>query len=273
MTTREKPTDETLMAYADGELEPARSAEVEAAMAENPEIARRVEQHKALRKKLGAAFDPVLNETVPDALVTAIRSAPAKPRDQAAREATVTDLRRVRAARAAEAKGASTARETSAPRRHWTWLEWGAMAASIAAGAVIAHLAMKSPIERRIDTDDGQLVAQADLEQALSNQLAGDQSANAPVQIGVTFKTKAGDHCRTFIVKERSPLGGLACRQGDEWRVQVLAATTATAGPDGSYKPAGADMPAAVITAVEQQIEGEPFDTSAEAAARGKDWK
>jgi hypothetical protein len=261
------------MAYADGELEPARSAEVEAAMAADPEIARRVEQHKSLRKKFEAAFDPVLNETVPEPLVSAIRSAPAKPRDRSAREATVTDLRRVRAARAAESRGAAAARGPSVPRRPWTWVEWGAMAASIVVGAVIAHLTLKSPAGGPIDTRGGQLVAQADLEQALDNQLAGDQSANAPVQIGVTFRTKTGDHCRTFMVKGPNPLGGLACREVDEWRVQVLAAATATAGSDGGYKQAGADMPAAVITAMEQQIAGEPFDASAEVAARGRGWK
>ncbi len=273
MTTSEKPTDETLMAYADGELEPVRSAAVEAAMAADPEIARRVERHKALRKKLGAAFDPVLNETVPDALISAIRSSPVKPRDQSAREATVTDLRRVRAAKAAEAKEAAAARRPSEPRRPWTWLEWGSMAASIVVGAIIAILATKSPTAGRISTEDGKLVARADLEQALSNQLAGDQAASAPVQIGVTFRTKAGNHCRTFVVKEQSPLAGLACRQGDDWRVQVLASATATTGSDGGYKPAGAEMPAAVVTAVEQQIAGEPFDASAEVAARGKGWK
>ena len=56
-------SDETLMAYADGELEPAQRAEIEAAMAADPKLAERVEQHRALRRKLNAAYDPVLLET------------------------------------------------------------------------------------------------------------------------------------------------------------------------------------------------------------------
>ncbi len=66
-------SDETLMAYADGELDSAQRAEVEAAMALDPEIARRVEQHRALRKQFSATYDRVLLETVPDRLIAAAR--------------------------------------------------------------------------------------------------------------------------------------------------------------------------------------------------------
>ncbi len=273
--------DETLMAYADGELEAAGRAEVEAAMAQDPQLALRVEQHQALRRKLSTAFDGALLETVPDALIASIRSTPAvspgstKPQQDAApREATVTDLRRVRAARAAEAKeAAASARRAQVPRRPWTWVEWSAMAASVAAGAVIAHLALRSPDANRIGTSRGELVAQADLADALSNQLASSQSATTPVQIGVSFKSKAGESCRTFTVKDRNPVGGLACLQGDKWRVQVLANLQSGATGEGGYKPAGGSMPAAVIAEVERQIAGEPLDAAAESAARARGWK
>jgi anti-sigma factor RsiW len=272
--------DETLMAYADDELQPEQRAAVEAALAADPRLAERVEQHRALRKKLSAAFDPILQETVPEALVSAVHTpsagtAPARGAT-AERGATITDLRRVRAARAAEAKEAAAfARRADMPRRQWTWFEWAAVAASIAIGAVIAHLALNSPDASRIGTRGGQLVAQADLEQALSSQLAADQSADAPVQIGVSFRSKAGDTCRTFSVKEQNALAGLACRDGREWRVQVLAnVPPGTNGQgNGGYKPAGGSMPAAVLTAVEQQIEGEAFDATAEAAARARGWQ
>ena len=175
--------DETLMAYADGELEPGQRADVEAAIAANPQLAERVEQQRALRRKLNAAYDPVLLETIPNALIASVRDAPTAGSPGAAngRAATVTDLRRVRAARAAEAKeAAASARRAALPRRPWTWFEWGAMAASVAAGAVIAHLVLKSPEANRIGTERGQLVAQADLSQALTTQLASDQPTNAP---------------------------------------------------------------------------------------------
>jgi hypothetical protein len=188
--------------------------------------------------------------------------------------ATITDLRRVRAARAAEAKeAAATARRAEeTPRGRWTWFEWAAVAASIATGAVIAHLALNAPEANRIGTEHGKLVAQADLAQALSTQLAADQSANAPVQIGVSFKSKSGSLCRTFTVKEQNVLGGLACREGDSWRVQVLADGSASANAPGGYKPAGGSMPVGVLTAVEQQISGEALDAAEEEAARARGW-
>jgi hypothetical protein len=265
--------EETLMAYADGELDAAARSEVEAAMAADPEVAQRVARHQALRKKISSEFDPVLLETVPESLVSAVHAAPIKSSaEKPSREATVTDLRRVRAARAAEAKeAAASARRATPPVRPWSWFEWAAMAASLAAGAVIAHLVLKSPDAERLGTRDGQLVAQGDLDQALSNQLAGDQAESAPVHIGVSFKSKAGDHCRTFVVKGPSPMGGLACRKNEAWAVEVLAAAEPSAGA-GGYRPA-ASMPPAVVTAVEQQIQGEPLDASAEAAARASKWQ
>ena len=268
--------DETLMAYADGELEPAQRAAVEAAMATDPKLAARVEQHRALRRKLNAAYDPILLEAVPNALVAAVHTPPATtPGATPERAATVTDLRRVRAARAAEAKeAAASVRRAEMARRPWTWVEWSAMAASVAAGAVIAHLALRSPEAGRIGTQGGQLLAQADLSKALSTQLASDQPTDAPVQIGVSFKSRSGGTCRTFTVKEANVLGGLACREGDEWHVQVLANAPAGAHGDGSgYKPAGGSMPAAVLSAVEQEIAGEPLDAAGEAAARARGWK
>lgn len=278
------------MAYADGELEPAQRAEVEAALAADPTLVVRVEQHRALRKKLNAAFDPILMETVPDALVAKVFASPARTQgagstasgspsatgsSAAAAGATITDLRRVRAARAAEAKeaAASARRAHETPRGRWTWFEWAAVAASVATGAVIAHLALNTPEASRIGTKQGQLVAQADLAQALSTQLVADQPADAPVQIGVSFKSKSGENCRTFTVKEQNVLGGLACREGDAWRVQVLANASPGANAQGGYKPAGGSMPAAIVTAVEQQIEGEALDAAGEEAARAHGWQ
>ena len=274
--------DEKLMAYADGELDAAQRAEVEAAMAADAEVARRVEQHRALRKQLNTTFDRVLLETVPDRLVAAARSASAKDAGSAARPgsstskrpATVTDLRRVRAARAAEAaEAAAAARRSGSPKRPWTWVEWGAMAASLAGGAIIAVLVMKSPAVERIGTRGGQLVAQSDLAQALNHQLASDQSDSAPVQIGVSFRTKGGEYCRTFVVRNRTPLGGMACKKGDAWNVQVLANSEGGRGGAGTYRTAGAELPAAVMGAVQGRIEGEAFDAEEEAAARDRNWK
>ncbi|MEJ1962436.1 MAG: hypothetical protein WDO56_13205 [Gammaproteobacteria bacterium] len=146
------------------------------------------------------------------------------------------------------------------------------MAASVAVGAVVALLALKSPEASRIGTVGGQLVAQADLADALSNRLASKQPAEGPVQIGLSFKSKVGELCRTFTLKNEGTVGGLACRQGDVWRVQVLASTPGSAAGGGGYRQAGGNLPPAVLAAMEQEITGEPLDAAAESEARSKNW-
>lgn len=61
-------TEDDLHAYVDGALSPARRAEVEAYLAEYPEDAERVRAYQAQNAALKAAFDPVLDEPLPDQL-------------------------------------------------------------------------------------------------------------------------------------------------------------------------------------------------------------
>ena len=53
---------ETLMAYADGELDAQTRREIEAEMAVDPEVAQEIERHRALRAEVGGAFAGVLEE-------------------------------------------------------------------------------------------------------------------------------------------------------------------------------------------------------------------
>ena len=52
--------DETLMAFADGELDELLSAEIASAMERDPALARRVERHRALRAQVAGAYSTVL---------------------------------------------------------------------------------------------------------------------------------------------------------------------------------------------------------------------
>jgi anti-sigma factor RsiW len=326
-------TEELLMAYADGELEGAEHAatrtRIEAAMRADPEIVRRIDKHRAMRRQLSATFDTVLDEPVPDRLIAALRrgavrteggsSAPTAAdamgarasREGGAREGADNGKRRettaasgdplggtpsaalrpgashgaetaesstphvapvsdISATRAAKAESAARARQA---RAGWGWPQWGAMAASLVIGAVIGHVALKSPELSSIASRNGHLVAQGGLADALSTQLASAQPTNAPVQIGTSFKNKDGAFCRTFVLHEGDPVGGLACRAGDAWNVHTLARAETTPGGDGGYRPAGSEMPAAVRDAVEAQIAGDPLDAGAEAQAKSSGWK
>lgn len=243
-----KFSDEMLMAYADGELDLVTRAEIEAGMAADPEVRRAVERHRALAVKVKAAYQGVLDEPVPASLASLAAAPVAAP---------VVSLGAERAARFAR----------KASSFGWGYPQWAALAASLALGIMVGVLVMRGPDAPFTGTSGG-LMARGELETALTQQLAGSMGTGAP-QVGFTFRDRSGAYCRTFHLQREAPLAGLACRAGEEWRVQVLAA--ATERTDG-LRPAAA-MPMAVLQAVDAAIDGEPLDAQAEKAARDAGWQ
>jgi hypothetical protein len=241
--------DEVLMAYADDELDTQARAAVEAAMASDPEIARRIAQHRALRGRVHSAFTKVLDEPVPARLLYAVRSAPPAPRGN-----NVVPLR---------LRGA----------RRWTWPQWTAVAASLMVGVIAGRLVLVPAATGPIVMRGGHVVAASTLAHALSDQLAANQPAAGAVRVGVSFRSKSGQYCRTFAWQQTTALAGLACRAADGWEVSVLARTQSPLTDSGSYRQAASSMPPAVIAAVGDLIAGEPLDAQSEAAARAKHWQ
>jgi len=238
--------DETLMAYADGELDAPTRAAVEAAIAADPAVAQRVAQHRALRSRLQAAFDPVLAEPLPERLLATTRGTAT-----AARSGNLIALRRISAVR-------------------WSWPQLGtALAASLLLGVLLGPWLLRKPVP--LMTRDGALLAGGSLARALSQQLASTQSADAPVQVGVSFRSRSGDYCRTFVIREKNALAGLACHAHGNWRLEALAASEAAA-ESGGYRPAASTLPPAVASTLDALIAGEPFDARAEVAAREHGW-
>jgi hypothetical protein len=241
--------DETLMAYADGELAPDLRARVERAMRDDPQVAAAVERHRALRADVFAAFAGVLDEPVPERL---------QPR---AADAHAHAHVRVDALAAAGAR--------PLPAR-WSWAQWGGMAACLVAGVLAGALGWQqvqgsggAPIGRQGDA----LVARGELADALSRRLASDAPAGA-VRLGVSFAAKDGQYCRSFKL---GATAGLACREAGEWRIPVLAQEEKA--EQGAYRQAGSAMPAAVLDAIDQRIAGTSLDAGAERAARAGGWQ
>ena len=242
-------SEETLMAYADNELDAQTRTAVEAAMAKDPELARRVAQHKALRGKLRVAFDKTLDEPIPQRLVDAARGVPS-----VRREGNVIPLRR-----------------KAPPRKIWP--QWASLAASLVLGVIIGQAILRGPQAGPITAArDGRLTANGLLAQALSEQLASAQPDQAPVRIGVSFKSKTGDYCRTFSMHDSTALAGLACRDHDEWHVQALAQTASPDQGSNTFRQAAAEIPKSVMQAVEDNIAGDALDAHAEQLARDKSW-
>jgi len=239
------PSDpQVLMAYADGELAPADATRVEAAIAADPALARIVEGHRALRAQLGAAFSDVLAEPVPARLHASLR---------------------------ADARDGARSR---ASRPRWTRREWLAMAASLVLGVA---LALALPLrdlhpgqsELAAAMVDGNLVARGALARALDARLSGD--AVAGVQPGLSFRAQDGRYCRSFRLQAQQPLAGLACRDGNAWRVSTLAAASkAGATP---MRQAGTELPAAVLADIDARIDGPSLDADGERKARAQGWR
>lgn len=246
------------MAYVDGELDPAARAQVEAAMRDDPQIEKYVEQQRALRAKIQHAYAADLAEAVPERLVAAAhgRGPVSDPH--------VVDLGQARAA--SESK--------SLPLR-WRQPQWRpivSMAASLLIGIGVGFLAWRNSDSNMIQNAHGALVAGGPLAQGLSSQLAGDRSPASAVEIGLSFLAKSGDYCRTFAIVGKASSAGLACRHAQRWEVRALAQSGAVKDDGSEYRTASSSLPPAIATAVEEQISGEPLDRTGEIAAREQGW-
>lgn len=246
-------SDEVLMAYADGELDEVTCRALEDAMRKDVSLAHRVAQYKAMRASVFAAYAPVAEEAVPPRLA------------QPLRQATVVSLDSVRARREAEQQAARKASRG----RHWSWPEWGALAAMLMVGVLAGHYGMGLlPIDdgETIASRNGVLVAQGRLATALDLQLGG---SGGPVRIGTSFLSQDGVYCRSFMTAQ--DMAGLACRQGAMWKVQMALQNPAK-GQQGEYRQAGAEMPPQVLEAIDQRISGQPLDAKAEQEAVQRKW-
>jgi hypothetical protein len=116
----------------------------------------------------------------------------------------------------------------------------------------------------------GQWVAAATLSQALDTQAAATQPADAPVRLATSFVAQDGRYCRSFTLP-RDTMAGLACRDGERWRLEVLAKTEAA--PDSAYRTAASPLPPAVLQAMDARIAGAPLDAAAEQQALQRRWQ
>ncbi|HEU4372940.1 MAG TPA: hypothetical protein VFS02_05595 [Telluria sp.] len=242
-------TDETLMAFADGELDEATRAEVERAMRADPALAVRVQQHIALRRDVFRAFVRTLDEPVPQRL----RQVVASPK--------VIQLDSVRAAR----------KQAAEAPRHWSWPEWGAIAATLVVGVLAGSFGLKSvqgETTFAMAGANGALTAHGKLDAALTQQLASAPPAGAGVRIGVSFVGRDGQYCRTFAMASAA---GLACRAGAAWTIPVMVEGDGGSG-GGDYRQAGSEMPPAVLAAMDARAVGPSLDAKAEQAAAQRNW-
>jgi hypothetical protein len=221
--------DETLMAYADGELAAAERAYVESAVAADPRVAERLAIFVETRKALTEEFGNIAKLKVPPHLLATINCAP--PRLAAAPAPSRTARRGLYEMLALPA-----------------WIVW---TPALAAAALAALLIGRQGPATTPQPQESARFADTALTAALDHQLMPEPTA-APtdVRIVYTFRSKAGTYCRQY---ERHPeakdmLQGIACREGGVWRIEAeAAAPPAPAARPGGLLPAGGDE-APVVT-------------------------
>jgi hypothetical protein len=236
-----RPTDETLMAYADGELDGEARAEVERALAEDAELRAALAAQQALRARLAGHYGPIAAEEVPPRLRRLLDS------DEAGEAGQVVDL--------------------AAARARWQsrfgWPAFAAMAASLAVGVLAGQTALApgGPVAVK----RGILLARGELATALDSQLASAPVAGADYRIRLSFEDQDGRLCRTF---EGPAFDGIACRDSGGWAVALTATPAERRATE--YRQAASAL---VAERAQAMMAGEPLDAGAERRARDRGWR
>lgn len=233
-------SDEKFFAWLDGELNSEEMRAVEAEVARDPELKQRAEAHRAMEGRLRGAFAGIAERPVPAGI----------------------------AALAADQKVASIAgaRDRQLARSGMpVWQQAAAMAATLALGIFVGGN-LGGEASAPVAYGGGQLVAAAALDDALTVQLASAPADHGP-RIGMSFRNQEGEICRTFTDSDAS---GLACRSGDDWRIEGL--FQVPEGQSSDYRMAAGPDPR-LMELADAIMVGEPLDGPSEAKAKERGWR
>ena len=238
-------SDETLMAFADGELPAAEALRVRTAALTDAQLAARIAGFSATGRGLGAVFSDTLHEPVPDRLLQLL-DGPAT----AVPTATVQPLR----------------------PRATAWVSRRAPLALAASLALVLGLGLM--LRPAVDTPAPLAFAGLPADAARIAEVLNTIPSGEPVEVAsadqrhellptATLRTADGRYCRAFSSTDLASgetLQARACRESDgRWAVQMAAAPAATdAGADASgFRPAGmaaSDTDRPLSRADEQQL-------------------
>ncbi|MPS68257.1 MULTISPECIES: anti-sigma factor family protein [unclassified Novosphingobium] len=262
-------TAEELMALVDGELSPEDAARVEAAIAADPELARRLDAERGLRETLRGHFAPVAREPVPDALTDMIARAAAEEAEEQmtdsnhAAPAQVLDFASARSRR----EEAEKARRKAERRSRAPIFADRRMAFAIAASLVLGlMLGTRLHSEGPITSNGDRLVASGTLAKGLDRTLAS-AGGDGDLRILTSFRRSDGGYCRVFEARAAT---GIACKDDRDWVLERTMKPGDRAA--GTYRQAGS-AGAALLAAAQEMAAGEPLDAAQESAARERNWR
>lgn len=204
-------SDETLMAYADGELPAAEAAAVRAAAIADPAVAARIELFASSRRLLRESHDPLLLTAVPASLRETVSALGRRPRATRRRQI----FSRALAASLLLAVAGATG---------WSFIGRGG--SDLGAGMAQLPAAIVASLERLPSGGAAEIAV-------------GARQMNMLV---LASYDHGGGWCREFELDagtaDEAVQRGLACRDGDRWRLRAFA-DLAVAPPDASaYLPA-----------------------------------
>ena len=263
-------TDEILMAYSDGELSAEECRDLEAMLAEDPELRRRLGPFAMTGAPLADVFAQPMREPVPERLVALIRNKSMNS-EAYAHAAHSRGLGRGLAARLFDA-----IESTLFPNGlQMNGLQMGGAAAAlvVAVGAAGWMLRDTESGNRFLVSKSGMLVAAGELAVALEQKVSGEEQiadgASTRIFPMQTFRDHAQRFCREYemsVSGNRS--AGVACRTAQaDWHV----AFHGDKAPQ--LKPGLAERgPDAVATAVAALKNGSVLSTEAEQAAIDGSW-
>jgi anti-sigma factor RsiW len=240
-------SDETLMAYADGELDGAAAARVAAAAEHDPNLEARIDTFRRSRELVREAIAPAAEAPVPPRLLAAVERA-ARSSNTAG---TVTPLR-------STAGGRTERAATTSRRARWAWPLAASLALLVGAGGgfILGRGAGPDGVERAV------AFAGVGWRTVLDRAAAGTRADvdGATLAVIGSFRRADGGLCREFRV-ERAAEGAfvaIACHGGSGWQPDLI---VRTAGGD-AYAPASAQ---ATLDARVTALGGGPFlDPAAE---------
>ncbi|MCS6779405.1 MAG: hypothetical protein NZ555_06870 [Geminicoccaceae bacterium] len=268
-----------LMAFADDALPPETAAVLASRIAADPRLAAKVARFKADRALLRAAFDPVLEEPVPERLVAAIRARATAGEPGPASHAERARLRAI--AGGAGDRPAAPAPFLQSARRALRRALPAALAASLALvlGFTLGRLAPGSGGEAPAGASTLAALLESEPVRTLVERGASGESAalagGATAVLLGTLELGPGRYCRELeLVGGPQPGLAIVCRSGaGTWPVAALVALAPAEAPSG-FAPAGAEPVHDPALALREALGTvRLLEPAAEAALRARGWR
>ncbi|MDM8346714.1 anti-sigma factor [Pseudochrobactrum sp. sp1633] len=235
-------SDEELMAFADGELDEATTARIEAAMEHDDALITRVALFMETRATAQEALRPMLDEPVPDALLAAVQGMVTR-HEQAKQQSATAEPFVVQVTQ----DEAEIIPFRAKPRKPLFAANWSVAAAAALLAAVtglsgyfIGQSGVQAP--QTGGTELAALTApavQAQLQNTASGQTVTLAEQNATMQITASFRDGQNHLCREFRLSGEKQSGYVAvsCYEQEAWQLRFALASQQDTQ---SYIPASA---------------------------------